>query len=670
MFEQQIESEKQRLQEIAALGVSPYHGGISASFLADSPFLPEPYRQYFAAETAWRIHEARTELLGNPHFRLDDEAAAAGFWSNFDETLRNGAHFTADDVEAVIGAAVTARVNFLLRPRMSLRWFVFRGEQTLAVSEILLRLDYFSDYRYLTDGLRSAIAEARRPDDSLTAAEFAGMAEEVDNNVILDLTPHQFVGILAPVFEFFSPAGQNTIPTEALIIFLDDKHVEPIAQELERAYFDENCAEVSEEIFLGIVTEILDAIEEESLPETAGEAEVEAQESTEGTEIPTGGEIPQTEPVDTVAAQEVPAEIIPETETSDKFLVSPGAVSAMLAVKEFIRPEFGGHEAGEKFVLKFAPDPEKAQESAEELPESGNESVELPAASAADPGERLDEVEESLEELEESLEELEHIAEEAEAALEQVAETLEELGAELDAEIEVVTQAQKDAAEQVEAAERFPDAAGAAEAGSKEPPPVNPEDVVSLVLQADDYPAAGDDYDLDYTVAPIEETDIEANLGDPAGEIIADDVISLVLDAGEMVEEQQEEIFYDPAGTTTPDTDEGVSGGSVEATGVAAAPQEFLPAAPDPIPGEAAGVLAAQFPLLSTVVSDKRDRYVKKLFGKDPAAYQAFEDEINGCYSWKEAAQTFDRFLISHGISHDNSLAVELRNAVRGRYST
>lgn len=750
MFEQHIENWKNRLQEIVTLGASPYHGGVAASFLSEGPFLPDSYRRYFAAEVGWRLYETRVELEENPRFRLAENPIAEDFFGKFDETLRQTATFTAVDVSAVIDAAIKTRLNFLCRPRTTLKWFVFRGEPTLLVREILLRLNYFDDYSYLTEAVINRIADHHQrqsSSDLLSVVEFERIVEEVDNDYILDLTPHQFVDILAPLFEFFSPDTppnvEKAIPTEALIIFLDDKGVEPIAQELERAYYDNDCAEVTETIFLEIVTRILDAIEED-VPTEDTEDETEAQaEVIENTLESIGQEadipseivsIPE-ESHDTLfpTANEVTDKTTFRPLKEDEFLAAPGAVAATIALKEFIRPEFTKREQPAKFAPKFAPalPPETVEAAANEQVISADKLLE-----AAE--ESLEDVQESLEAIEESLEHLEVIAEEVGETLEKAVESLEEIEEEIsennfglenkdgNSEINVREAAEEstgerepqlaetireehlplpeeeaileqifeemnasdDSEEQHEKTESTSDEQpNIEEQGTEQPEALEQVEISGKIDKDADIAAVaathlaedigGDSSIGSDTISAPEEHANASDIPENADELIfadgnSDDVIALILEQSEGdsdvglygygVTKKSEEI------ANTQDY-EAVQNVPFEIV-AQEEHSEHTSHAADQI-AEAERIMAASYPSLSRIISDKqRDRFIKKLFGKEHARYDFLVHEIDNCPSWKDAAQRFDQFLIVHNIAHDNSAAEEFREAIKSRYSS
>lgn len=658
MFEQYIEDQKKRLHNSVVSGAKSRNGFTSAVLLSESSFICDAYRHYFAAETVRRVREIRSELLKNPHFLISEPDGK--FIEQFEETLQNTAIFSDEELVQIIDDAVKTRLNFLCRPRTALKCFIFDEKETLNTQEIYVRLNYFFDYDYLIEGVRRKIDKRDcTADKILHKEEFMQAVERVDNDYIFDLTPRQFVDILAPLFDFFSPdtslGVEKSIPTEALVVFLDDKHIEPIAQELERLYYDENCTEITESIFFKIVTDILDTIDE-------SESENNAENNAE-------------------ISLETDTEIVKNTDTknqnivaSGEFITSPGEFAAVLALKEFIDPEFIEKEKSIKFTVKFAP------KSVEPLPEASDA---LNAASA------------SLGELKASLTELENTAKEAGEILDKVVETIGEIDEQLSDGENTFTSDVNIADEKFNEKfnEKFHSPAGSerfGEADTTENIPVSDDDVYAENIAENNKNELSGDANKNYYSEGVpccdetkaednalffaEDIDVESNDENnvenydniAAENIDADEVIALVLESENMADESEkkneeapksyaiirDELIKenDSSAAILTSTDEIKIAEIVQTDGFDTAQAE-------------------SFPKISEILGDKRERYIKKLFNKDEAVFQKLSDEINASRSWKIAAQIYDNFLIDCDIPLDNSLAVEFRNMIKSRYA-
>lgn len=240
------------------------------------------YRAFFRAEVEWWIHEERAIRTSNTRFDTANDAMRAMF-PKLDDLYLASARFDHEELVATIDAAVKTRINFLCRPRTTLKWFIYRGEPTKPLYEILLRLNYLQDNAYLLNGIRQW-AKARNPDASayeiLSVVEFERIIEKIDNDAILDLSQEEFVQLLDGIYSFFADADPDlppeSVPTEAVIIFLDDKGAVPISQALERLLYREELRTLTRSTLIDVIDSVIAAIAEEgteveAMPEVAPE---------------------------------------------------------------------------------------------------------------------------------------------------------------------------------------------------------------------------------------------------------------------------------------------------------------------------------------------------------------------------------------------------------------
>ncbi|MES2766373.1 MAG: hypothetical protein V4642_10910, partial [Bacteroidota bacterium] len=208
MFEAEIELVKKHLLE--QLFSSQQY--IYIHEILNNPALDDAYKTFFSAEVNWWIYEEQALRQSNPRFDIDAPEIRQSL-TDLDTRYRNVARFDHEELHATVDAAAKARLNFLCRPRTALKWFVFRGEPTKPLHEILLRMSFFSDHKYLIDGFKEWSRQRRidRPMEILSIVEFERIIERIDNEAIFDLSPQQFVELLAPVFSYFQ-APSTRIP--------------------------------------------------------------------------------------------------------------------------------------------------------------------------------------------------------------------------------------------------------------------------------------------------------------------------------------------------------------------------------------------------------------------------------------------------------------------------
>jgi len=263
MFEKELDRVRKQLKTTLA---TP-HPYVPLSAILANEQVYAPYRRYFHAEVQWWVHEERVIRASNPRFDTYD-TNLGDLLRTMDVELLARARFDHEELSAVIDASVKTRLNFLCRPRTTLKWFVFRGEPTKPIHEILLRLRYFYDYAYVIHGFEDWV-KARSSDAStyeiLSVVEFERILEKIDNDAILDLSQEEFVALMDPLFEFFGGANPElppeTVPTEAVIIFLDDKGAIPISQALERLLYREELRFLTRTKLIDIINDVILQIE-------------------------------------------------------------------------------------------------------------------------------------------------------------------------------------------------------------------------------------------------------------------------------------------------------------------------------------------------------------------------------------------------------------------------
>lgn len=263
MFEKELDRVRKQLGQ--QLETRQPYTSLSA-ILANHDMHPA-YRAYFDAEVQWWLHEERAIRASNPRFDVHAQPLQRVL-SELDMLYVQHARFDHEELLSTIEAAAKTRLNFLCRPRTTLKWFVFRGEPTKPLYEILLRLNYLSDHQYLLQGIRSWAGSRGdvSANEILSVVEFERIIEKIDNDAILDLSQEEFVQLLEPMYQFFAEVNPElppeTVPTEAVIIFLDDKGAVPLSQALERMLYREELRALTRKKFMEVIDAVIATIDE------------------------------------------------------------------------------------------------------------------------------------------------------------------------------------------------------------------------------------------------------------------------------------------------------------------------------------------------------------------------------------------------------------------------
>lgn len=207
------------------------HASVSLAEISASGLLPDAVKCYFRAEALWLLKEERAAVAGS---RFDYEKPEARLLaSQLDAALAPTAIFSADEYLDTLERAVKLTFNYLCRPQLTLRSFVFRGAESTGVAEALLRIDYFHDYAYFRDVLRPWLERKQLSrEQDITSKAFAAALAKIDQQVIQAMTVQDLHTLLQPMLRWIAdaqPSPSDRIATDAYIIFFDDKNIGRIA---------------------------------------------------------------------------------------------------------------------------------------------------------------------------------------------------------------------------------------------------------------------------------------------------------------------------------------------------------------------------------------------------------------------------------------------------------
>lgn len=307
--------------------------------ILNSELIEDGTKNYLRAEIEWWIYKER-EYKTTVLDLHDSTASINQLFNTLDEVFRERARFSIHDLRALLHQFVSARLNFLCRPRETLKQFVFRNKQSCSLEEILLRINYFSEYAYLNDGIRSwffQLDHTRKDNVFLTKEQFQSLIASIDDSVLLadDFSPQSFVELLTPLFEFFDVASSyippRSVPIETLILFLDDKEIVPIAKLLTDLYHTQKIKFVTKSKLISIIngfTEVAsnttsiddEVVNQQLLFDTTSLRE---QGNFLGKSISASEQTPKITPtfvVDKIEAVHMPEKTVPQKDTIDSIL--------------------------------------------------------------------------------------------------------------------------------------------------------------------------------------------------------------------------------------------------------------------------------------------------------------------------------------------------------------
>lgn len=255
MFEKYLEQKEQLLAEQLNLD----NDFVNLYAILFNPKIEQSFKVYFSAEVDWWIYEEQIARSSNQRFNIDDPKLNA-FLKQLDELYKKNARFSSLTLPQVINSAVKTRLNMLCRPRTAIKWFVYRWEQTKTYHEIVKRLNYLFDNKYLADGFIEHVQRKKlikSPNDLIPISEFDKIINEIDNEHIQELSPEEFVQLMSPLFIFFNSEAEHKdtakIPIEAVIIYFDDKNLYSLSTKLEQMFRSGELLLISKKYLLGFI---------------------------------------------------------------------------------------------------------------------------------------------------------------------------------------------------------------------------------------------------------------------------------------------------------------------------------------------------------------------------------------------------------------------------------
>lgn len=256
-------------------------GNYSFTKLISTSGLAEQYKNFFEAELNWWIFAEVSDLVNSEHF---DYTSTSFFSANLDDELRSAAFITPFKLNEFVEFAVTTRLNFLCRPQFTLQNFVFNGKDNISCDEALMRMNYFSDYHYFKKELKNwLIAQQENEVDFISREQFAEQIGEVEYQYVLNLSSDEFVNLLEPMYDFFNTKIEGSedllVPTEALMIFFEDKNIKPLVKILERKYTAQDVKLISKEALYNFINEMIEVTENDELDDVLNEDEINEEET-------------------------------------------------------------------------------------------------------------------------------------------------------------------------------------------------------------------------------------------------------------------------------------------------------------------------------------------------------------------------------------------------------
>lgn len=224
--------------------------------LIECESISQIYRNMIIAERDIWVFKEKLKLSSNPFFRFSDKNTLC---FEFESLLKKIAIVPFGDIGSFIESLVKLRLNFLSRPRTTLKYFIFKESLTVSIDEFLKYFAYFQDYEYLYQCFYDFIAnEVSNGKSHISIYEFDNLIDKFDKNQLFELDAQSFASLVQPIFDFFNVGNDGSdnlkAPAEAFILFFDDKKLRYVAGKLEKSF---KGREISQEQLLNVLSESL-----------------------------------------------------------------------------------------------------------------------------------------------------------------------------------------------------------------------------------------------------------------------------------------------------------------------------------------------------------------------------------------------------------------------------
>lgn len=185
--------------------------------------LPDFFKQFIAAEIDFRVFCENQARLNNPSFDFSNPKNKEKLFE-IDEFFKDNCSVTNSDFLKLIDSSINLYLNYICRPRTTLKWFVFKKRLSLHVDELLELLKYLPHYQYLTDELAFRLSDKT----FVNSFEFERIIKEIDDEHFEKLSYEDFYSSIHQLIEVFSDEN-GLVFVPALVVFFSDKGLQKLA---------------------------------------------------------------------------------------------------------------------------------------------------------------------------------------------------------------------------------------------------------------------------------------------------------------------------------------------------------------------------------------------------------------------------------------------------------
>lgn len=193
---------------------------------------------YISAEIDYIIFEDRQKLLKDSIFDYSGEKIAY-YFSLINDEIKKTKKLSFEYVSKLILHASSFTINYLVRPKWTLKKFIFDEGEHRTSGEIKQILNYVYYYNYLKKILISYINSKKIL--SLNLQEFEELLDKIDKIGVETNLNNILSTALSSMADFFNigELNKNKIPLQAIELFLEEKNLDQHLRRIRIAFGDD-----------------------------------------------------------------------------------------------------------------------------------------------------------------------------------------------------------------------------------------------------------------------------------------------------------------------------------------------------------------------------------------------------------------------------------------------
>ena len=229
--------------------------------------IPRAVKKYLQCEVARLMHE---DLRNASHFSnlKFTVPVVHQLTKSYVYTLAPEYIFSREEFAAILENAVHFVENYLCRPQWTLEHFIFEKSERVTLMKMQNSLEYLTEYPYygkLIEGF------ARQKGwQEISIGEFRSLLSRIDEQVVKQHSARELSQLTRTIYEFLllqSDIAGKPIPIKPLMVFLEDKRMNPLKEYIERICRIRNTEQLSIEELANILEDSYSRTTGNSLPD-------------------------------------------------------------------------------------------------------------------------------------------------------------------------------------------------------------------------------------------------------------------------------------------------------------------------------------------------------------------------------------------------------------------